>query len=239
MEKIVRTAFLAASMAAVLPSMGVAQDKVEASVGGDLVNQYIWRGCELGSVAFQPNLGVAYKGFSLAAWGSVGFDKEDTKEFDVTLGYETGGFSIGTTCYWFAYSDPEIRNRFFEFSSHSTAHVFEAYVGYDFGPLALTWYTNYAGADGLNKSGKRAYSSYASITAPFTLGGLDWTAEVGVSPWSNTFYTDTDGGFSVCNVAIGACKEIKITNSFSLPLFTQLVWNPASQGAYFIFGMSF
>ena len=238
MEKILKAGLMAAAMALVFPTMSVAQDKVETSVGADLVSQYIWRGCELGGVSVQPTLSVAYKGLSLAAWGNVGLDRTDTKELDLTLGYETGGFSVGTTCYWFASNNPET-DRFFDFDSHSTAHVFEAYVGYDFGPLALTWYTNYAGADGFNKSGERAYSSYVSITAPFKLGGLDWNAEVGASPWANTFYTKTDGGFSVCNVAISACKEVQITESFSLPLFTQLAFNPASQGAYFVFGMSF
>ena len=42
--------------------------------------------------------------------------------------------------------------------SYSTAHVFEAQVGYDFGPLAVNWYTNFAGADGVKENGKRAYS---------------------------------------------------------------------------------
>ena len=63
-----------------------AQDKVETTVAADIVNQYIWRGQDLGNVSLQPTLGVAYKGFSLSAWGSVGLtDAKDTKEFDLTL----------------------------------------------------------------------------------------------------------------------------------------------------------
>ncbi|MBQ2589408.1 MAG: hypothetical protein II576_09175, partial [Prevotella sp.] len=70
-----------------------AQDKVETTVAADIVSQYIWRGQDLGNVSLQPTLGVAYKGFSLSAWGSVGLaDAKDTKEFDLTLGYATGGF---------------------------------------------------------------------------------------------------------------------------------------------------
>jgi hypothetical protein len=63
-----------------------AQDKVEASVGADLVSGYIWRGQDLGGVSIQPGVSLSYKGFSLAAWASVGLESSDTKEMDLTLG---------------------------------------------------------------------------------------------------------------------------------------------------------
>ena len=83
-----------------VPATSIAQDKVEASVGADLVSGYIWRGQDLGGVSIQPSLSVAYKGFSLGAWGSAGIESADTKELDLTLGYSTGGFSISVTDYW-------------------------------------------------------------------------------------------------------------------------------------------
>ncbi len=88
-----KTTFLSA-LAIAVPAMGMAQDKVEASAGADLVSGYIWRGQDLGGVSIQPTLSVSYKGFSLSAWGTAGIEKEDTKEIDLTLGYATGGFSI-------------------------------------------------------------------------------------------------------------------------------------------------
>ena len=48
-----------------VPSGMMAQDKVEASVGADLVSGYIWRGQDLGGVSIQPSLGISYKGLSL------------------------------------------------------------------------------------------------------------------------------------------------------------------------------
>ncbi len=93
---------LALLMACIAASTAVAQDNVEGTVSADFVNQYIWRGQDLGDVSVQPTLGVAYKGFSLTAWGSVGLsDNSDTKEFDLTAAYQTGGFHIGITDYWF------------------------------------------------------------------------------------------------------------------------------------------
>lgn len=223
----------AALVSTAMPFTAKAQDKVEASVGADIVSGYIWRGQDLGGVSIQPSASIAYKGFSLGAWGSVGFESTDDKEFDLTLGYATGGFSVSVTDYWFN-SGPG----YFHYDAHNTAHVFEAQVGYDFGPVAVNWYTNFAGADGVKGSdADRAYSSYISVAAPFKLGGLDWTAEVGATPWETTFYDAS--GFAVCDVSLGVSKAIKITDSFSLPLFAKATWNPCSEGAYFVVGLSF
>ncbi len=234
MKRMFQKGLLPLALTALLPATGVAQDKVEASVGLDIVSGYLWRGQDLGNVSIQPSAGVSYKGFSLSAWGSVGFDKEDDKELDLTLGYGIGGFSVSVTDYWF-----NTGAGYFHYGAHNTAHVFEAQVGYDFGPVAVNWFTNFAGDDGLNKSGKRAYSSYISVAAPFRLGGIDWTAEVGATPWATTFYNDGANGFEVCDVTLKASKELKITDSFSLPVFAQLTWNPATEGAYFAAGLSF
>lgn len=215
-----------------MPFEAKAQDKVGASVGADLVSEYIWRGQDLGGVSIQPSVSVAYQGFSLGAWGSAGIESTDDKELDLTLGYSTGGFSVSVTDYWFN-SGPG----YFQYGARNTAHVFEGQVGYDFGPLAVNWYTNFAGADGLNKDGDRAYSSYLSVAAPFRLGGLGWTAEVGATPWATDFYGAN--GFAVCDISLGVSKDVKVTDSFSLPLFAKATWNPRSEGAYFIVGLSF
>lgn len=230
---------VAAAMMASVPMGASAQDKVEASVGADLVSGYVWRGQDLGGVSIQPSVSVAYKGFSLGAWGSVGLDKEDTKEFDLTLGYGIGGFSVSVTDYWFTGGEG-----YFMYDSHRTSHVFEAQVGYDFGPVAVNWYTNFAGADYCKYDGDRAYSSYISVAAPFKLGGIDWTAEIGATPWETSFYNATDdypgsNGFTVCDVALSASKEIKITDSFSVPAFAKVSVNPRTQQTHFVFGLSF
>ena len=134
-----------------------AQETIETTISADVVNQYIWRGQDLGDVSLQPTLGVAYKGLSLTAWGSVGLtDPLDTKEFDLTLAYTVGGFNIGITDYWFnAGQDPQAR--YFKYDANGTNHVFEANIGYDFGLASVQWYTNFGGNDGFNKNGERAY----------------------------------------------------------------------------------
>ena len=248
-NKKMRVITVALLLSGLVPSTMMAQDKVEASVGADLVSGYIWRGQDLGGVSVQPSLEISYKGFSLGAWGSVGFESTDTKEFDLTLGYSIGGFSVSVTDYWFNTQvetgiddDGETifaTNKYFKYGAHSTAHVFEAQVGYDFGPLAVNWYTNFAGADGVKENGKRAYSSYLALSAPFKLGGLDWTVDLGMVPWETTFYNGYTSGFCVSDVSLGASKDIKITDSFSVPTFAKVTVNPRTEGAYFAFGLSF
>ena len=214
----------------------LAQEEVETTICGDVVSSYIWRGQDLGNVSLQPTLGIGYKGLSLTAWGSVGLsDPSDTKEFDLTLGYAIGGLNIGITDYWFNNGlDPE--NRYFKYDAHGTNHVFEANIGYDFGLASLQWFTNFAGNDGVNKDGKRAYSSYVELTVPFKLATVDWTATAGAVPFSTDFY-GTDG-LAVTNLALKAAKEIKVTESFSVPVFGQVVANPCSQKAYLVIGFT-
>ena len=213
-----------------------AQDKIETTVAADVVSSYIWRGQDCGNVSLQPTLGIGYKGFSLSAWGSVGLsDPSDTKEFDLTASYSVGGFNIGITDYWFnAGLDPD--NRYFMYNAHSTNHIFEGNIGYDFGFASLQWYTNFAGNDGVNKDGKRAYSSYVELAVPFSLAGVDWTATAGAVPFATSFYNTT--GFAVTNASLKATKDIKVTDSFSIPIFGQIVGNPCSQKAYLVFGFT-
>ena len=224
------------AMGLVLSGTALAQEKVETTLKADFVNEYIWRGLKCGDMAVQPTLGIGYKGLSLTAWGSYGLsNKDDVKELDLTLGYTIGGLNIGITDYWFSEGlDPDAR--YFKYDAHSTNHVFEATVGYDFGPVALQWYTNFAGNDGQNKSGKRAYSSYMEASVPFRLATVDWTAAVGAVPYASSYYAAN--GFAVTNLTLRATKDIRVTDSFSIPLFAQLTGNPCSQKAYLVLGFT-
>lgn len=224
------------AMAMLSGTAATAQDKVEATVAADVVSNYIWRGLDLGNVSLQPTLGLSYEGFSLTAWGSVGLtEATDTKEFDLTLGYTLGGFNVGVTDYWFN-DGQDSDGRYFLYDAHRTNHIFEANLGYDFGPVNVQAYANFAGNDGANDKGKRAYSTYVELSAPFTLGTCDWTAAAGFVPMETTSYGTS--GFAVTNLSVKCAKEIRVTDSFSIPLFGQVVANPCAQKAYLVFGFS-
>ena len=226
------------AMGLVMSMTAFAQDGIEATISGDIVSQYIWRGQDLGNAAIQPTLGIAYKGLSLSAWGSYGItNPDDTKELDLTLAYTIAGFNIGITDYWTNYgADPEAR--YFKYDAHGTNHLFEANIGYDFGFASIQWYTNFAGNDGVNKDGKRAYSSYFEAIVPFKLATVDWAATAGAVPYATTSYNDWTSGFAVTNVSLKASKDIKITDTFSIPVFAELATNPCTQKAYLVFGFT-
>ena len=227
------------AMMLVASATAIAQDEIETTISADVVSSYIWRGQDLGSVSLQPTLGVGYKGLTLTAWGSTGLtNPDDTKEFDLTLAYTIGGLNIGITDYWFNKDGLDPEGRYFKYDAHGTNHVFEANIGYDFGLASIQWYTNFAGNDGVNKDGDRAYSSYAEASVPFKLASVDWTATAGVIPWATSFYNGWTSGFAVTNLSLKATKDIKITDSFSIPVFGQIAANPCSQRAYLVFGFT-
>ncbi len=114
------------------------------------------------------------------------------KEFDLTLGYNTGGFSVSVTDYWYNVTgdggDSQILPVRCTQCCHGP-HLFEAQIGYDFGPVAVNWYTNFAGDDGVDKDGDRAYSSYISVAAPFYTGRSGLDGEIGATPWDGLLWS--------------------------------------------------
>lgn len=230
---LMRRVFSTATLCSILIPVA-AQDKIEGAVQADIVSQYIWRGQDLGSISLQPTLGLTYKGVSFTAWGSIGVSVPgDAKELDLALSYRTGGLNIGVTDYWF--NTPN--DRYFSYAARKTSHAFEANIGYDFGSVAVQWYTNFAGNDGVDKSGHRAYSSYFELSAPFCFAGCQWVATAGAVPYATSFYADV-AGFAVTNVSLKATKDIRVTKSFSLPLFAAVSANPSTEKAYLIFGLT-
>lgn len=223
------------AMGMVMSMTTLAQDNIETTISADFVNEYIWRGLKLGDISVQPKLGVGYKGLSLTAWGNYGLSNvDDSKEFDMTLDYTIKGFSIGITDYWFSKGqDPD--SRYFKYDAHGTNHVFEAYAGYDFSFASVKWFTNFAGND-YNMNGKRDYSCYAEVNVPFRLAAVDWTGSAGVVPFKSSMYRTN--GFAVTYLSLRANKEIRITDTFTVPIFGQVAADPCTQNAYLVVGLT-
>ena len=210
--------------------------EIEVAVGADVVSEYIFRGVKCGDAAIQPSLALSAGGFEVSAWGSVGIvNFLDTKEMDLTLSYSLAGANIGVTDYWFSVGgDPA--GRYFKYKEDATNHIFEAFLGYDFGFASISWYTNFYGND-FKADGSKAFSSYCELAAPFSAFGADWTATLGFVPMESPLY-GTDG-FGVTNISLTAEKALDITESFSLPISAGLTFNPSSEMAYLILGISF
>jgi len=212
------------------------KEKLKANMYADFVSSYIWRGQELSKASIQPGLLLTYSGLELELWGSyetAGAAKY--KEIDITLLYKFKGFTIGLQDVW-SDNGQNPDNRYFMYKAHKTYHNFEAKLGYNFGPLYLEWNTVFAGRDGVNGSGKRAYTSYFEADIPFRLGGCYWRGTLGVVPYATT--THKTNGFAVTNVALRVSKGIKITNTFTIPIYVELAANPRLQKTHMCFGFT-
>lgn len=145
------------------------------------------------------------------------------------------------TVYWF-----DGGAGYFHYGDGNTMHTFEAHAGYDFGFLAIDWYTNFAGNTGYRQNGAKAYASYFSISAPFDFAGLGWKVTAGATPWQNDFYNGGSNsahaiqavnGFAVCEVSIRALKNFCILKEWQTSAYVQLTWNPTTEAAHLIAGI--
>lgn len=210
------------------------EKKFEIAPAADLVSSYVWRGMYQTGPAIQPSLSMSYAGLSLTAWGSTDFssssDETKAKEFDLTLGYGIGGFSIAVTDYWWSGEGAR-------YGRYNTDHYFEGTIGYNFGekfPLSLTWSTMFAGGDKNPEDGDRYYSSYFEAAYDVNVWGISFQPAVGISPYKSQ-YSD---GFGLNSISLKASKEIKLSESFSLPVFTQVIAAPEHDNVFLVFGIS-
>lgn len=224
----------------ILPS--AAQEKLQAYMSADLVSSYLWRGHRIAGAGIQPVLGLKYRGLNFFIWGNEQLcppsDEPIEHEINYFLKYSlTPDFVVG-------FKDVYINTRgdgFFSFGSiPHAANGLDVILAYNFKYVNLEWTTAIAGYDGYNHSGKRSYSSYLLITAPFSLGLLDWEAEMGIAPWYSTRYGDCSDGFHVNMCCVKAAHSFCFTRShIKLTPYTQLMVNPSVRKGYFMVGLNF
>lgn len=210
---------------------------VSLSLGADVVSSYVWRGQELGAFSVQPSATLTFNGpgISLGAWASAelfssGETSVNMREFDLFVSWSpVEALSIGVTDYYFCSSDYLSAWNF----SSGSSHTLEANLGYDFGPVALSWNTVLAGVDH-DCSGKRTYSTYAEISAPYKLAGVEGSLALGASLWDDSYTQVGSTGFKVCNIALTAQKEL-----FKIPFMGRVVFNPHTDRVFFVVGLSF
>ena len=208
-----------------------AQSAVESDLSFDFVSSYVWRGMYLGSPSVQPELSLGWKGLEFSVWGSSGL-ATPRNEIDLTLSYTIGGLKLSVIDYW----DDSGGTNYFMYRKKETGHCFEAAVGYDFGPVAISWQTFFAGCDLQEADGRRAFSSYFEVSAPFRLLGIDWLARAGVVPWASDYYGTQR--FTFQSVSLKATKAIPFSDKFSLPIFAELMASPFNRKLYFVAGFT-
>jgi len=222
-----------------IPSIN-AQDGVEADLGVDFVSSYVWRGIKQTGFSVQPTLGLSYKGLSISSWASTdiasGNDK-GFKEVDFTLGYSIKGLNLAITDYWW---DGEGTHRYFSGAENGySGHLLEGTIGYTLPesfPLSLTWNTFFLGKGNKKEDGKNSYSTYVELSYPFSISSIDMGLALGFTPWESSVYV-TDN-FKVTNIMLHAGTDIKFSDSFSLPIYGNIIFNPAVEDVHFVFGIT-
>lgn len=214
-----------------------AQSDLGVNLSGDIVSSYIWRGFKQADASVQPALSVSYKRFTLGAWGSTDITGKDKKEVDFYASYASSGFSFTVTDYWW---DGEGVYRYFSSPKKgNSGHLLEvgaSYVMSESFPLTVGWNTFLLGKGNEKANGDNSFSTYVELTYPFSIQNVDFKVGSGFTPWQSTVY-GTDK-FKVTSVLLGASKSIKITDSFQLPLFANIIANPAQEDIYFVLGIT-
>ena len=150
----------------------------------------------------------------------------------------------------------------FPTSAKGGGNELDLYLGYDFGPVALT-VTNYTfpGEGGNYTDGEGLFDGdYTELAASTSIMGVDLSAgyftevealyvELGFSTGAvdiaigygddqaNAWYAD--GGSGIVNMSFSGSKDIQISENYSLPVFGSFILNPEAETAFLVFGISF
>lgn len=208
----------------------------------DLTSAYLWRGQRLAGVSIQPVMGIKWKGLNLYAWGNTQLAPPANQN---PVKYEIDLFVRYQVTPWLniALKDVYVTTRGNGFLTWG--HIGDASHGTDvvatFSSRYFTaeWSTTLFGHDGLNKDGKRSYSSYLLASVPFHISHVQFAALVGVVPYYTSRYDDDSSGFHVNMLALKASYDIPVSQRYRLPVYSQIMVNPSSRQAYFQVGCKF
>ena len=192
----------------------------EWNAGLDIYNTYVWRGTKFGSgPAFQPSVEFSAGGFAIGAWGSYSASVDEAAEADLYVSYELGlgenaSLTFTVTDYYFPGPGSSWLRQDY--------HFIEPMIRFGAGGFSIS------GAYMINGGEGDIYveAGYAAGPVNLFIGGGDGA------------YT-MDGEFNLCNIGIGTSKELKITDTFSIPVSGAAILNPSSEQFHVVAGISF
>ena len=190
-------------------------------MGADFVTSYIWRGSRQGSGPhIQPFLEFSAGIFTAGAWGTT--DLNGYEEADIWFSFELpGGFHLGMQDYYL----PELP--YFDFNSDGGSHAFELNLDWESEIVWLSANCIINEAGGIGSYGRDLY-----FEAGFSFEQVSLFMGAG-----NGWHT-VEGGFNVCNLGLETAREIRITDSFVLPVRAQLVFNPDREQLFVTAGIT-
>lgn len=214
----------------------------EISLGTDIVSRYIWRGMDLGANApsIQPDVNLSIGGLTVGFWGAYStsnFTALDEVDFYINYSFnlaESGSISLGVVDYMNPNSGVKLGNlNNYDHADGPGAHYIElnaAYSGPESFPLSLSF--NYF----LHNVFENPI--YLEVGYSTGIGDVGFDLFVGTTPGDKGFYYGVEN-FSIVNLGFKASKEIKITESFNLPISGSVIFNPAAETMFYVLGVSF
>jgi hypothetical protein len=254
-KKITLIAFTLLAICSLNLSAQEAEKKSPFSTGVDIYSSYIWRGSKFGTgAAFQPNVKYNNGGFTLGAWGNISTGSTEAFEADLFATYAIGGLSATLTDYYFGG----------DWTKYKTMHYLEPSLSYGISNFTFTAaYMFLAGTDAMSAvSGSPAMVDLKTGVITPAIEGMDAVEAANFGSSGDTYleaayafkhakltigagdgqYTrtgdDPEGKFNICNIGIGTSKEIKLTDSFSIPVSGSVILNPATGGFFITVGLS-
>ena len=184
--KSIKTLLAASIAASVLSAPVMAEESgVEVSASASIASAYLWRGQDLGdgSPAVSGDLVASMGGLYGGIWGSSG-DDASGNEYDLFVGYgmDFGDVSVDLSVWNYLYPDGGEQNGTF-------GDLSEVILSVGYGPVAVTYYDNVAGA-----------SDYSYLTVGAEFG--KFSATVGMTD-SDKALADSDGN-AITDLSTGA-----------------------------------
>ncbi len=222
------------------------EGKSKLKLTTSIMNRYVWRGLQLGGAypSIQPTLEFSKGKLAIGAWGAFSTNGLQSQEVDLYASYTFAKemFTFTLTDYFFP-SDTASYN-YFVYDKDATSHLFEAslkFNGTDKIPFTLLVAANIYGADTKKLNGDNVMSSYIELGYNTKIGETDLNAFIGSAlnaPGDNLtgFYGNTKTG--IINLGATASKEIQLSDKFSLPVTTSLIFNPYAGKIFFVFGFT-
>ncbi len=219
--------------------------KVKTSVS--FQSRYIWRGQALGGAypSIQPTLEFSKGKFTIGTWGAYstsGIISNQETDLYASYTFLKEMLTFTVTDYFFPKDFSSYD--YFNYTKSNTGHVFEGalkYNGTEKLPLTLMVATNIYGADAKKADGNITYSTYVELGYTTKIKETSLNFFLGSSlntPAKNVpgFYANSKT--SIVNLGLTASKDIVITDKFSLPVSSSLIFNPDARKIFFVFGFS-
>jgi hypothetical protein len=133
------------------------------------------------------------------------------------------------TDYYYPYFNYEGTD-YFNVSDTAGAHALELNLGYEIGGFSLSGNYIVNEAPGAGSVGGDTY-----IELGYSFENVSVFAGAG-NGWHTSEEAGEDDEFGLVNIGISSSKEIKLSESFSLPVGVSVIWNPHAE-KFFIVGM--